>query len=329
MPSVPVQSRHNARVRVNATLFDLIKARPTGTQSPDNALPWRRYTAQKYLANLSATKAKTAQKIINYISYRYRLGEYTAQFTYAEIASHLRICTKTVQRYIHELIKKQLLAVVRAGKSAAFSETEANEAPIYTLLVPGVKNVHPLSSFKKSVKSLKDRTKIFPLTTVIETAADRWRAAERLKNEVLDLRNVPTMLLMKHLRKIFSAGWCVQDVVTALEQGPDGVVYQSRGAGGMRSVLAWLHIRVNAWKDTAGELPPSPTQMKRQQSEAERKRLIQQQQQVLEELKRPWPVPVRGLEQVRLMREFLRVKDRLGWVEAEKQYPEQALLVKS
>lgn len=329
MPSVPVQSRNSARARANATLFDLIKARPTGTQSPDNALPWRRYTAQKYLANLSATKAKTAQKIIDYISYRYRLGEYTAQFTYAEIASHLRICTKTVQRYIHELIKNRLLAVVRAGKSAAFSKTEANEAPIYTLLVPGVKNVHPLSSFKKCVKSLKDRTKIFPLTAVVESAAGRWKAAERLKDEVLDLQKVPTVLLVKHLGKIFAAGWCVQDIIRALEQDSEGIVYQTRGAGGMRSCLAWLHIRVNAWKYDDGSLPPSPTRIQRKQAEAQRERLIQQQKQILEEMNRPKVVPVRGLEKMRLMREYLKVKRFKGAVEAARLYPEQAQLVES
>lgn len=327
MSSVSVYLRSTARPRANATPFELLKARPTGTQSPHNALPWRRYTAQKYLAHLSATKAKTAQKIINYISYRYRLSEYTAQFTYAEIASHLGICTKTVQRYIHDLIAHRLLSLVRSGKSAPYSSTRANEAPIYTLLVPVGKNVHPLKTFKKSVKSLKDSNQKFSLTAVVESASDRWRATERLKEEVLDLRKVPTVLLVGHMRKIFAAGWCVKDVLVALEQSPEGEVYQSRGAGGMRSVLAWLHLRVNAWKGVDGVLPSSPTRVRREQVEVERERLVEQQREVVRELGRPRVVPVRGLEQVRLMREYLKVKGRYGVVEAARLYPEQAQLV--
>lgn len=329
MYSLPAPHRVSARARVNATPFELIKARPTGTYSPENALPWLKYVREKYFSTLSATTTKTAQKIVHYIAYRYRLGEYTAQFTYAEIASHIGKCTKTIQRYIHQLIKKGLIAVVRPGKSAAHSSTQANEAPIYTLLLPAVKNVHPLKTFKKSVKSLKDSTKNFPLTAVVESAADRWAAAERLKEEVLDLRKVPTVLLVKHLGKIFAAGWCVQDIIRALEEDSEGVLYQTRGAGGMRSCLAWLHIRVNAWKHDDGSLTPSPTRLRRKQAEAERERLIQQQKQILEEMNRPKVVPVRGLNQVRLMREYLRVKRFKGAVEAARLYPEQAKMLKN
>ncbi|MBM7052115.1 MULTISPECIES: hypothetical protein [unclassified Rothia (in: high G+C Gram-positive bacteria)] len=86
----------------------------------------------RYLSTLSRAKARTAQKIIDYISFRYRLGEYTAQYTQAEIASHVGVCTKTVQRYLHDLIAQKVLAVVMQGKSAVFSGTGENEAPIYT-----------------------------------------------------------------------------------------------------------------------------------------------------------------------------------------------------
>ena len=329
MSSVSVYLRSTARPRANATPFELIKARPTGTYSPENALPWLKHVREKYFSTLSATTTKTAQKIVHYIAYRYRLGEYTTQFTYAEVASHIGKCTKTIQRYIHQLIKKGLIAVVRPGKSAAHSQTQANEAPIYTLLLPAVKNVHPLKTFKKSVKSLKDNTKNFPLTAVVGSAADRWAATERLKNEVLDLRKVPTVLLVKHLGKIFAAGWCVQDIIRALEQDSEGIVYQTRGAGGMRSILAWLHIRVDAWKYDDGSLPPSPTRVRCKEAEAERERLIQQQQQVFEEMNRPKVVPVWGLSQVRLMREYLKVKRFKGAVEAARLYPEQAQLVEN
>lgn len=331
MSSLSAQTCSNARPRVNATFFQLLAARTPGTTSPENALPWRKHAGQTYLTQLSATKAATAQKIIDYISYRYRLGEYTAQFTYQEIATHLHISTKTIQRYIHELIQRRLLALVRRGKSAAFSETQANEAPIYTLLIPVDmrKNVHPLITFKKSVKSLKDSKKKFPLPSVIESASDRWATTVRLKEEVLDLRKIPTRLLAGHLKKTFTAGWCLRDIIRALEQDPEGNVYQTRGAGGMRSPLAWLHIRLNAWKTEEGTLVASPTAVARVEVAEERQRLIEQQKQVLKERNTPRPKPVRGLAAVRQMREYLKVKSRYGAVEAALRYPEQAQMLEN
>lgn len=329
MSSLPISSGHSARKRANATIFQLIASRPPGTTSPENALPWRRIVAARYLSQLSATKARTAQKIIDYISYRYRLGEYTAQFTQAEIASRLGVCTKTVQRYLHELITRRLLAVVVRGKSAAFSESDANEAPIYTLLVPVVKNVHPLSSLKKSVKSLKDKKQKFPLTQVPVERSECLAAAERLKDEVIDVRRVPTRLLAGHLRKVFASGWCVRDIVGALEKTPAGEAYQTRGAGGMRSVLAWLHIRLKAWRREDSSLLPSPAASERAEAQRVREAAIAREQATRALLAKPQVVPVRGLAQVRLMREFVKVKNRWGWDEAEKLYPEQALLVKS
>lgn len=97
----------------------------------------------------------------------------------------------------------------------------------------------------------------------------------------------------------------------------------------MRSSLAWLHIRVNAWKYDDGSLPPSPTRIRRKQAEAERERLIAQQKQILEEMSRPKVVPVRGMSQVRLMREYLKVKRFKGAVEAARLYPEQAIMLKN
>lgn len=93
--------------------------------------------------------------------------------------------------------------------------------------------------------------------------------------------------------------------------------------------MAWLHVRVNAWKYDDGSLPSSPTRIRREQAEAKRERLVQQQKQVLEEMNRPKVVPVRGLEQVRLMREYLKVKRFKGAVEAARLYPEQAQLAES
>ena len=328
MSSIPVTPAHSTILRVNATFFELLAARPTGTASPENALPWRRRADQEYLSKLSATKTRTAQKIINYISYRYRIGEYTAQFTYAEIASHLGVCTKTIQRYIHELIRAGLLAVVRAGRSALYSKTEQNEAPIYTLLVPvREENVHPLSSLKKSVKSLKDNQQKFLLTQVPVTHTERLKACDELKMRVIDLRRVPTRLLAGHLKSTFAAGWCVKDVLEALERDPHGGVYLTRGAGGMRSSLAWLHIRINAWKTEDGVLMGSRTAQRHAEAVIQREQARIQQQKLIREKAQPVVVPSRGLEAMRLMREFLKARARYGLAHAAVLYPEQARAV--
>lgn len=328
MSSLPVRHRNTTTPRANATFFERLAARPSGTVSPENALPWRRRVVQKYLSTLSATKARTARKIIDYVSYRYRIGEYTAQFTYQEVASHIGVCTKTIQRYVHELIKYGLLAIVRAGRSAPFSPTEQNEAPIYTLLIPSEEeNVHPLNSLKKSVKSLKDNKKNFLLTQVPVSHTERVSACEELKMRVIDLRKVPTFLLVTHLKKTFTTGWCVKDIIEALERTPDGEVYLTRGAGGMRSPLAWLHIRLNAWKTDEGLLLPSPTRIRYEEQVKARAETIARQRRIERELAEPVVVPSRGLEKMRLMREFLKVRARYGTEEAARLYPEQAELI--
>lgn len=328
MSSLPARHRDTTTPRANATFFELLTARPSGTVSPENALPWRRRVAQKYLSTLSATKAATARKIIDYVSYRYRIGEYTAQFTYAEIASHLGVCTKTIQRYLHELITHRLLAVVRAGRSALYSPTERNEAPIYTLLIPSQQeNVHPLSSLKKSVKSLKNNHQKFPLTKVPGSFSELVAACEELKIRVIDLRKVPTFVLVRRLKKTFAAGWCVRDIVGALERNPEGEVYLTRGAGGMRSPLAWLHIRLNAWKTDEGLLLPSPTRIRYEEQIKARAEAVKRQQEIVQRLAEPVMVPTAGLEKMRLMREFLKVRERYGAARAARLYPEQAELV--
>lgn len=95
----------------------------------------------------------------------------------------------------------------------------------------------------------------------------------------------------------------------------------------MSSPLAWLHIRLNVWKTENGVLPPSPTATAYAEALEQRQKLINQQQQVLEEMRAPRVVPVPGLEKVRLMREYLKYKQRFGAEKAAQRYPEQAQLL--
>ena len=101
----------------------------------------------------------------------------------------------------------------------------------------------------------------------------------------------------------------------------------TRGAGGMRSPLAWLHIRLNAWKTEEGLLLPSPTRIRYEEQVKVRAEAVARQRRIERELAEPVVVPVAGLEKMRLMREFLRVRARYGVVEAARLYPEQAQAV--
>lgn len=168
----------------------------------------------------------------------------------------------------------------------------------------------------------------FPSTQIPAGRSERLAAADRLKDEVIDLRRVPTQLLAGHLRKVFASGWCIRDIVRALEKTPAGEVYQTRGAGGMRSVLAWLHLRLKAWgSEDDGSLLPSPTANERAEAQRVREVAITREQATRTRLAKAQVVPVRGLEQVRLMREFVKVKNRWGLNEAARLYPEQAQLL--
>ena len=53
--------------------------------------------------------------------------------------------------------------------------------------------------------------------------------------------------IVEATQPFFEAGWSVRDILHALEHRPNGELWQTKGAAGMRSVKSWLKIRLAAW----------------------------------------------------------------------------------
>jgi hypothetical protein len=87
-----------------------------------------------------------------------------------------------------------------------------------------------------------------------------------------DLRRIALKPILTETARFFRAGWQVADVLHALETRPDGTAWETNGAGGMRSVQAWLRLRLKAWlKDSQPMTAPS-----RLKSQAEAARRAEQ-----------------------------------------------------
>lgn len=73
-----------------------------------------------------------------------------------------------------------------------------------------------------------------------------------------DLRRIALKPILAETTRFFRAGWQVADILHALETRPDGSGYDTSGSGGMRSVQAWLRLRLKAWmKDSQPVTAPS------------------------------------------------------------------------
>ncbi|MFI8598269.1 hypothetical protein ACIGDM_13260 [Rothia koreensis] len=84
-----------------------------------------------------------------------------------------------------------------------------------------------------------------------------------------DLRRIGLKPILAETTRFFRAGWQVADIIHALETRPDGSRYDTSGSGGMRSVQAWLRLRLKAWmKDSQPVTAPSKAKA---QAEATRK----------------------------------------------------------
>lgn len=71
--------------------------------------------------------------------------------------------------------------------------------------------------------------------------------ARTIQHHCYDLRAVSARAILEATTPFFEAGWSVRDVLHALEYRPNGELWQTKGAAGMRSVKSWLKIRLAAW----------------------------------------------------------------------------------
>ena len=71
--------------------------------------------------------------------------------------------------------------------------------------------------------------------------------ARVLQHHCYDLRAMSARAIVEATQPFFEAGWSVRDILHALEHRPNGELWQTKGAAGMRSVKSWLKIRLAAW----------------------------------------------------------------------------------
>lgn len=71
--------------------------------------------------------------------------------------------------------------------------------------------------------------------------------ARVLQHHCYDLRAMSARGIIEATQPFFEAGWSARDILYALEHRPDGQLWKTKGATGMRSVKSWLKIRLTAW----------------------------------------------------------------------------------
>ncbi|WP_293823179.1 hypothetical protein [uncultured Corynebacterium sp.] len=84
-----------------------------------------------------------------------------------------------------------------------------------------------------------------------------------------DLRRIGLKPILAETARFFRAEWQIADILHALETRPDGSGYDTSGSGGMRSVQAWLRLRLKAWMEDSQPVT-APSRLKAQ-AEATRK----------------------------------------------------------
>lgn len=84
-----------------------------------------------------------------------------------------------------------------------------------------------------------------------------------------DLRRIGLKPILAETARFFRAEWQIADILHALETRPDGSGYDTSGSGGMRSVQAWLRLRLKAWMENSQPVT-APSRLKAQ-AEATRK----------------------------------------------------------
>lgn len=220
----------------------------------------------------------------------------TVAATWAEISKMAQVSVSTVKRTLAELRTHGLLATVASGRSATKGETQ-NWAPVYMLTYPQPqklsKSTDRPSHLKESNTSLnarayakisydqrnrKEFVKAYqeskgnfgkksqaPGSSSLLSRKKAYEQAVRcLQNHAYALRGLTVKAILQETKPAFQQGWTVADVLKALEERPNGEIWNTSGAGGMKSIQAWLRIRLAAWRDTNGSFLPSHSQKREQ-----------------------------------------------------------------
>lgn len=328
---------------------------PKGCTSPRNIVIWKnRIFASSFYEQLPAGKKKRFHDFVMAMLPWHQPQLHYIQITREKIATTIGCSLKTISRYFSLLIQEGFLALVAPGKSKEKSKLGINEAPVYAPCVQreGVDSslnenfVHPFVNLSKNLNPFNARTRknssrrpqgckdsdqkiktlnpyqpvIAPEGTKKAQRALELQAAATLRERAIDLRELSLPHLASLCRRFFKAGWCVKDILQALEENPSGDKYTTNGAGGMRSKAAWLCLRLKAWLTDANTPLPSPVETASQKRGQELAQRAKERRQELARLAKSKPMPTVIKKRLQYQR---LVRDR-GIDFALKQYPEFA-----
>lgn len=102
--------------------------------------------------------------------------------------------------------------------------------------------------------------------------AARLQAAAELQFLVLPLRRETTAWVAHVCKPFFELGWTIADIQHALDWRPDGTTWPHSGADTVRSIRAFIHVRLGAWVTESGQVMRSHNQ--RLQAEASRMKAV-------------------------------------------------------
>ncbi|WP_178946369.1 hypothetical protein [Kocuria sp. TGY1127_2] len=133
------------------------------------------------------------------------------------------------------------------------------------------------------------RQQLFPAHAQKAEASQLKHLARCLQHHSpADLRRIALEPILAETTLLFRAGWQIADILHALETRPDGSRWDTSGSGGMRSVQAWLRLRLKAWiKDSRPLIAPS--ELKAQADTARKAEQARQRAQAAAELKQSAP----------------------------------------
>lgn len=187
-------------------------------------------------------------------------------------------------RVLQWLRQHALIAHVERGSTEQYrhgpSDGAGARAAVYALLVPETRRaattVTPSPPSEKVFSSTRetelstpnaalraagsqDEDSAWPATAVTCGKRDRWAAATALRNTNPVLARISMKHLASMARPWLQAGWCIRDLLHALDHRPDGTPHPYAFAiNDIEYPPGWVAARWRAWTDAAGAPLPSP-----------------------------------------------------------------------
>lgn len=253
------------------------------------ARSWRSYRAF-VLAIANAIDPRTMTTKFSWASLGAAVIEFDAR------AAHSRAGVARYLKLLHEL---QLLGTVATGRTAQWApkgEGNTNERAVYVLSVARpLEAVEGFETPPLEEACVAPRThargdlaqaEAAPLRGTASQAAQArpdllpaqrqqplWpggvtpkrkdemlAAAQELQQRTPALRQISDRHIRSILRPFFLAGWTLNDVAHAIDQGPDGSKWPHDGANGVGNLGAWFKNRLAAWLDRHGTVRRSRSQ---------------------------------------------------------------------